>query len=82
MPYSEFAIGHRPFLNTKNHMAIIVKIKDYFNGAISEMKRVVWPSKKETKNYSIIVIVLSLGLAVFFGLIDYIFNFGLSTIIK
>lgn len=58
------------------------KIKDYFKGSISEMKKVVWPTKKQTTTYSIIVIAMSIGVAIFFGVLDYIFNIGLGIFIK
>ena len=46
------------------------------------MKKVVWPSKKQTTRYSIIVIALSLGVAIFFGVLDYVFNIGLEAILS
>lgn len=57
-------------------------IQDYFRGAISEMKKVIWPNKKQTTNYTIVVILLSIGVAVFFGILDYVFNLGLEALIK
>ena len=57
------------------------QLKNYIIASISEMKKVVWPTQKQTKNYSIVVIVMSLSMAVFFGVLDYIFNFGLSILI-
>ena len=62
--------------------ALVAKIKDYFTGSISEMKKVVWPSKKQTIRYSLIVIALSIATAIFFGILDYAFNLGLEQIIK
>ena len=56
-------------------------IKDYFQGSLAEMKKVVWPGKKQTRNYTIVVIVMSIGIAVFFGVLDYIFNLGLGHLI-
>lgn len=46
------------------------------------MRKVVWPTKKQTTMYSIIVIALTLGIAIFFGILDYIFNFGLEAILR
>ena len=46
------------------------------------MKKVVWPTKKQTTTYTLIVIGLSLGVAIFFGILDYAFNLGLEKIIK
>lgn len=63
-------------------MSILKKTKDYLVGAIAEMKKVVWPNKKQVKTYTILVIAMSLGVAVFFAILDYIFNLGLGQLIK
>lgn len=57
------------------------KIIQYLKSAIDEMKKVSWPTKKETYNYTILVIGLSLGVAIFLGLLDLIFGWGLQFII-
>ena len=53
-------------------------IKNYFVGSFQEMKKVTWPTKTQTINYSILVIGLSVGMALFLGLLDYIFNYGIT----
>ena len=63
-------------------MAIIESIKNYFIGSYAEMKKVTWPTKKQTINYSLLVIGLSVGMAVFFSVLDYVFNLGVETLIK
>ncbi|OGH71754.1 MAG: preprotein translocase subunit SecE [Candidatus Magasanikbacteria bacterium RIFCSPLOWO2_01_FULL_43_20b] len=60
----------------------ITKLKNYFKESVAEMKKVVWPTKKQTTTYTLIVIGLSLGVAIFFGILDYAFNLGLEKIIK
>lgn len=57
------------------------KLTKYFRESVLELKKVTWPSKKETYRYTFLVIGLSLLVAVFLGALDYIFNFGLETII-
>ena len=47
-----------------------------------ELKKVVWPSKKETTNHTLLVIGISLGVAILFGIFDYIFNLGLQRFIS
>lgn len=59
-------------------MNITTKIADYFKTAKIELKKVVWPTKKETVRYSLIVIGMSLAVAIFFGILDFIFNIGLE----
>ena len=46
------------------------------------MKKVTWPTKKETYSYTLLVIGISLAVAVFLGALDYIFSFGVELIIK
>ena len=53
-------------------------IKNYFVGSFHEVKKVTWPTKTQTINYSILVIGLSVGMALFLGLLDYIFNLGIT----
>jgi preprotein translocase subunit SecE len=57
------------------------KLTAYIKGAMEEMKKVTWPTKKETRNYTYLVIGLSLALALFLALVDYIFTFGLEKVI-
>lgn len=62
-------------------MKFFVQIKDYIVESIHEVKKVTWPTKKHTINYSIIVVALSLGTAVFFGILDFIFKAILQGVI-
>lgn len=56
-------------------------IKNFIAESRRELLRVNWPSKKETFHYTIFVIILSLGLAAFLGLWDFIFLKGLQAIV-
>lgn len=58
------------------------KIASYIRESIAEMKKVTWPTKKETYNYTLLVIGISLGAAIFLGILDYIFTYGLQFIIN
>jgi preprotein translocase subunit SecE len=58
------------------------KIVNYIKDSIQEMKKVTWPTKEETKNYTLLVIGISLGVAVFLGALDYIFTKILELLIK
>lgn len=58
------------------------KLTNYLRESVSEMKKVSWPTKKQTTTYTLIVIGMSLGTAIFLGILDYIFNIGLEKIIK
>jgi len=58
------------------------KLINYIKESIEEMKKVTWPTKKETYNYTILVIGISVGVAIFLGFIDYVFNFAFKFIIN
>jgi len=58
------------------------KLINYIKESIEEMKKVTWPTRKETYNYTVLVIGISVATAAFLGLIDYIFNFGFKFIIN
>lgn len=62
-------------------MQIIKKIQDYLIGSYHEMRKVTWPTKKQTIDYSLLVIGLSIGMAFFFAMLDYIFNAGITRLI-
>lgn len=54
---------------------------NYVRESREEMKKVTWPSKKETTTYSIIVMIISIIMAVFFGGLDWLLNMGLEQLI-
>ena len=58
------------------------KFINYIKTSIAELKKVSWPTKKETYNYTLIVIGLSLAVAIFLGSLDFVFNLGLEFLIK
>jgi preprotein translocase subunit SecE len=57
------------------------KIAAYFAGAQQEFKLIKWPSAKDTRNLTLVVIGVSVLLAAFLGIFDYIFTFGLKSVI-
>lgn len=58
------------------------KLANYIKGSVEEMKKVTWPTKKETENYTYLIIGISLVVAAFLGILDYIFSFGFEILIK
>ena len=50
---------------------MIRKIVKYFKETKLELTKVAWPSKMELRDSTIVVIVLSIILSVFIGVIDY-----------
>ena len=60
---------------------MIEKLIQYFKDSYAEMKKVTWPTKKQTIRYSALVIAMSIGMATFFSILDYVFNLGLTKLI-
>lgn len=63
-------------------MAIVNKITTYLKESHKELKKVVWPTKKETTQHTLMVIGISLAVAAFLGLFDFIFNKLFQLIVK
>ena len=46
------------------------------------MKKVTWPTRRQTINYSLLVIGISLAVAAFLGVADYFLALGVKIFIK
>jgi preprotein translocase subunit SecE len=57
------------------------KITEYFKDTRAELKHVIWPSRSQTFYYTLIVIILSVVIAYYLGIFDFIFSQGLQKII-
>lgn len=57
------------------------RIFNYFKHAGDELKKVAWPSRAETVQKTILVVIISLAIAAYLGLLDYIFTIALERIV-
>lgn len=57
------------------------KLGSYLKESKDEMKKVVWPSRKQTIRYTMMVIGVCVVMAIFLGTIDYIFTTILDKVI-
>jgi len=57
---------------------MVEKVKSYLAETRVELKKVTWPNKQELKDATRVVVVASILLAIFIGIVDQI----LSSIIK
>ena len=48
------------------------KLIQYIKDSRIELKKVVWPTRKQATNHTLLVIGFSLALAAFLGLVDFI----------
>lgn len=57
-------------------------IAKYFRDTKSEMKKVVWPTKKQIINNTVVVLVVVVIAAIVIFLLDSLFGFGLNLLLK
>ena len=50
------------------------KVVNYIVESKAELKKVIWPTKKQTVNHTLMVIGVSLAVAAFLGAVDYGLN--------
>ena len=50
------------------------RITEYLKDTRTELKHVIWPNRSQTFYYTIIVIVLSVLVAYYLGVFDYVFS--------
>ncbi len=62
-------------------MNLLSKITTFLKEVKMEIKKVNWPTKKETLRYTLIVIIVSIMVAVVLGSLDYIFTIFLEKFI-
>jgi preprotein translocase subunit SecE len=57
------------------------KIVQFVKDAQAELKKVNWPNRKQTTNYTLAVIGISIAVAIFLGGLDYFFEYVIKTFI-
>jgi preprotein translocase subunit SecE len=51
-----------------------MKISEYIKETRSEMSHVTWPTRSQAINYALLVVAISIVVAAFLGLCDYVFS--------
>ena len=57
------------------------KIVTFFKEVKMEIKKINWPTKKETIRYTLIVIGISIAVAIYLGGLDFIFTTILNKLV-
>jgi len=57
------------------------KLINYFKGTKVELTHVKWPTRKQSVNFTILVIAVSLGIALFLGFFDMVLGYLLQKFI-
>lgn len=63
-------------------MAWVQNLKNYVLESYGEMRKVTWPTKQQTINYSLLVIALSISMAVFFAILDWVFSNSITALLN
>ena len=66
------------FERIRINIRMLQKLVQYIKDSKSELKKVAWPTRKQTINHTLLVIGFSIAMAIFLGVID----FGLSKVIE
>lgn len=53
---------------------MIEKVTKYFNDTVQELRKVAWPSKDELIGSTIVVVVMSLLVSIFVGVVDQVLS--------
>ena len=62
--------------------SIFNKINNFIKEAMAELRKVIWPTKKDLKNSTIVVISTIIIASIFIGLIDIFFTKVLTLFMK
>ncbi|MBN1219077.1 MAG: preprotein translocase subunit SecE [Anaerolineae bacterium] len=46
----------------------------YFQETRAELRKVTWPTRDEAKNLTMIIVAVTVAMAIFLGLLDYVFQ--------
>ena len=57
------------------------RIIKYLKGAREELSKVTWPTKKQVTNHTLLVIAVSILVAAFLGVLDFVFSWGIANIL-
>ena len=61
---------------------MIQKVNKYFNETMQELRKVAWPSRQELIGSTIVVVVMSVLVAAFIGVVDQVLNRLVNLLIK
>ncbi|MCX7997180.1 MAG: preprotein translocase subunit SecE [Patescibacteria group bacterium] len=65
----------QPTAKTEGPRALVTDI-------VEELRKVTWPTRKDTINLTIVVIVISLLIGAYIGIIDVLLTWGLELLTK
>lgn len=66
-------VSKQPTPTTTHRPNSAEQIRRYFRESRIELKKVTWPSREQTVQLTIVVVVVCVAIALFLGGIDYVF---------
>jgi len=57
---------------------MLTRIKNFLKEVRTELRKVTWPTRQETIKYTLMVVGVSAGVAIFLGALDFLFAFLLN----
>lgn len=57
------------------------KVKRYISGSLDELKRVIWPTRKQATTLTVVVLAFTALVAAYLAIFDYVFRLGLEKLI-
>ena len=53
---------------------MLKRIRRFIEESYSELKKVVWPTREQVRNLTVLVFVISAGIGVYIGLFDFLWT--------
>ena len=70
--------GNRAGTQRDSGMQFVTRVREFFKEVLAEFRRVNWPSRQELANSTVVVLVVTLVVAFFLGLVDI----GLARVVE
>ena len=61
---------------------MIERIRLYIQESHSELKKVVWPTREQVRNLTVLVFVISAGIGVFISFFDFLWGQALELLVS
>ena len=60
----------------------ITQARVFTDEAVTELKRVYWPSWKETRAFTMVVLVVVAFVSLYLGVVDYVISLAMRTVFR
>jgi preprotein translocase subunit SecE len=61
---------------------VLKRIRRFIEESYSELKKVVWPTREQVRNLTVLVFVISAGVGVFIGFFDLVWAEALNILVS